>query len=268
MALAFFVPPSDSSSASSSSALSPLVFASVQRPEPHRGEAGVFFKAGGVSIRENHRECFLGDGGPDLFQIFLERDCLAAGFLHAGIAGEDFQGRAETGEDGVRADDAFLGQAWHPFVDAAGQLLQHVAPIADFVRAHRAVGILARAADEMDGGSERALAPARAMRASISVSIGHEPVIIQPASTTAFKMASQLAVVLLAKTMMPMPSGRSTRRPSANAFVNSRLVKCNVLCRCAQLVWSINDDFVVLWSSVALEEVWVNVPRASVVSQT
>ena len=30
---------------------------------------------------------------------------------------------------------------------------------------------------------------------------------IQPASTTACRMASQLAVVLLAKTIVPMPSG-------------------------------------------------------------
>ena len=124
--------------------------AGIQRPEPHGGKARVFFEAGGVGVRENHREGFFGDGGPDLLQIFLERDSLAAGFLHAGIAGKDFQSRAETGEDGVRSDDAFLGQTRHPFVDAAGQLLQHVAPIADFVRAHRAIGILARAADEMD----------------------------------------------------------------------------------------------------------------------
>ena len=81
----------------------------------------------------------------------------------------------------------------------------------------RAVGVLAGAADEMDGGGERAW-PCAETRVSISVSIGQEPVMIQPASTTAFKIASQLAVVLLAKTMVPIPSGRRTRRPSAKLW--------------------------------------------------
>ena len=154
--MAFFTPPSSSSRL-------PLHFhlqhsvgvPGLQRPEPHGGEAGVFLEAGGVGAGENHGEGFLGDGGPDLLQVFLERDGLAAGLLHAGIAGEDFQGRAETGEDGVRAHDAFLGQARHPVVDAAGQLGQHVAPVADFIGADGAVRVLARAANEMDGGGER-----------------------------------------------------------------------------------------------------------------
>jgi hypothetical protein len=84
------------------------------------GQAGVFFKGAGISVRENDGERFLGDRRPDTFQVFLERDGFATGFLDARIAGEDFQCRAETGEDGVRADDAFLGQTRHPFVDAAG----------------------------------------------------------------------------------------------------------------------------------------------------
>src|SRR5439155_11115094 len=44
------------------------------------------FEAGGVRVLENHREGLLGDGSPDLFQVFLERDGLAAGFLHARTA--------------------------------------------------------------------------------------------------------------------------------------------------------------------------------------
>ena len=93
----------------------------------------------------------MGDGGPNVFQVFAERDDVTVGFLDSAVAAENFEGRAETGKDSVRAHDTFLGQTWHPFVDAAGQLLQHVSPIADFVRAHRTVGILARAANEMDG---------------------------------------------------------------------------------------------------------------------
>ena len=45
---------------------------------------------------------------------------------------------------------------------------------------------------------------------------------IQPASITACRIASQLAVVLLAKTMVPMPPGWVIRRASANALVSSR----------------------------------------------
>ena len=87
-------------------------------------------------------------------QVFAQRDSLAAGLFHARIAGEDFQGRAETGEDGVGANDAFLSQARHPLVDAAGQLGQHVAPVADFIGADGAVRVLARAANQMDGRGE------------------------------------------------------------------------------------------------------------------
>ena len=58
----------------------------------------------------------------------------------------------------------------------------------------------------MDGGGKPRLSCA-ATRVSISVSMGQEPVIIQPASMTALRIASQLAVVLLAKTIVPIPSG-------------------------------------------------------------
>ena len=64
--------------------------------------------------------------------------------------------------------------------------------------------------------------PIAAIRASRSVSIGHEPVMTHPASITAFKMASHLAVVLLAKTIIPIPPGATTRRASPNGFVSSR----------------------------------------------
>ena len=129
-------------------------------------------------------------------------------------------------------------------MDAAGQLGQHVAPVADFVGADRAVGILARAADEMDGGGKPRLT-LRASRLPISVSIGHEPVMIQPASTTACRMASQLAVVLLAKTTMPTPSGRSNSPTFGKCLRHLALVKGDVVRRIAQLVRSINDNLLV-----------------------
>ena len=52
--------------------------------------------------------------------------------------------------------------------------------------------------------------------------MGQEPVMMNPASMTALRIASQEAVVLLAKTIVPTPDGASTRRPSANALVSSR----------------------------------------------
>ena len=65
-----------------------------ERPEPHGGETGIFLEAGGVGAREDHGEGLLGDGGPDLLQVFLERDGLAAGHFDSAITREDFQGRA------------------------------------------------------------------------------------------------------------------------------------------------------------------------------
>ena len=51
-----------------------------------------------------------------------------------------------------------------------------------------------------------------------SVSIGHEPVIVQPASTIACNCASHPDVDLWAKTITPIPSGDKIRHPSAIAF--------------------------------------------------
>ena len=82
----------------------------------------------------------MGDGGPDLLQVFAQRDSLAAGFFHSGVAGENFERGAKTGENGVRTDNAFLGEPGHPFVDAPGQLDEHVAPIADLLGTQRAIG--------------------------------------------------------------------------------------------------------------------------------
>ena len=74
------------------------------------------------------------------------------------IAGLEDIDEGELLIDGVRANDAFVRQAGHPRVDAAGQFGQHVAPIADFIGADRPIRVLAGAANEMDGGGEPRLA--------------------------------------------------------------------------------------------------------------
>ena len=84
--------------------------------------------------------------------------------------------------------------------------------------------------------------------------MGQEPVIIQPASTTAFKMASQLAVVLLAKTMVPTPFGSKHAPAFAESFGQLPFVKRNVVRRVAQLVRTVNDDFLIFWDDVRLNK--------------
>ena len=93
-----------------------------------------------------------------MLQVFAERDNVAVYLLDPAVAAEDFEGGSKAGENGVRADNAFFGETRHPFVNPAGKLGEDIPPIADFVRPERTVGILARAADEMDGGSEARLA--------------------------------------------------------------------------------------------------------------
>ena len=61
---------------------------------------------------------------------------------------------------------------------STGQLQQNIAPITDVGRAHRAVGILARAAQ--DGRRKQVALVLVQKRVSISVSMGQEPVIISP----------------------------------------------------------------------------------------
>ena len=65
------------------------VCSSRESPQPHRCEACVFFKPGGIRPFKNHVERFFSDSSPDVFQVFLERDLLPAGLFNAGIARED-----------------------------------------------------------------------------------------------------------------------------------------------------------------------------------
>ena len=103
-------------------------------------------------------------------------------------------------------------------MNSAGQLVQYVSPVTDVVGADGTIRVLARAADQMDGRSKRAC-PSPASFVGISVSTGHEPVTIQPASTTAIQNGFPTRGCLTAKTTRPIPSGRSMRRPSPNALV-------------------------------------------------
>ena len=189
----------------------------------------------GVRVLEDHREGLLRNGGPDVLQVFTERDNGPVGLLDPAVAAEDFEGRAETGEDRVGTDDAFAREARHPFVDPAGKFGKDVAPVADIVGAHRAVGILARAADEMDGGGESRCPWAR-VGLHLGVDwprAGDDPSGID----NGLKIASQLAVVLLAKTMTPIAI-RSQQRDalSANALVISlrrmQCLCCDLLSSC------------------------------------
>ena len=154
-----------------------------------------------------------------MLEIFLERDGLAAGLLHARIARKDFESRAETGEDGIRTDDTFFGKAWHPLVDAARQFLQHVPPIADLIHGHRAVRC-SHAVGRRDGRKKRA--PRNCIARSLpgrSVSIGHDAV-IHPASIQSLPAAGSPIrwLSLCAKTTNPIPDGLRTRRLSVIAI--------------------------------------------------
>ena len=95
--------------------------AGAKRPEHNRREAGVRFEAGCVGVAEDHRKGFGRYRGPDLLEVLAERYHFAAGLLDPRVAGEDFEGRAEAGEDRISADDAFFGEAGHPLVDTRRQ---------------------------------------------------------------------------------------------------------------------------------------------------
>ena len=60
-----------------------------ERPEPHGREPGVRFQPGGVGVLEDHRQGFVRDGGPDVLQVFAERDNIAVRFLDPAVAAED-----------------------------------------------------------------------------------------------------------------------------------------------------------------------------------
>ena len=191
-----------------------------QRPQPHSRQPSVLFETGSVRALENHRDRFFRHGSPDIFQIFLQSD-----FSPLGFSTREY--REKISRAGPRqakmasaptTPSSAAGASSHGCGCGNSAKTSRQSPMSS-VRIESSSFLRGRQTRWTEDASRAC--PCAAMRASISVSIGHEPVIIQPASTTAFKMASQLAVVLLAKTMVPIPSGRSTRLASPNALVNS-----------------------------------------------
>ena len=85
-----------------------------------------------------------------MLQVFAERNNIAVGLLDSAVAAEDFEGGAETGENRVGADDAFLGETRHPFVNSAGECGENISPITDLVITKRSIGSFSGAADEMN----------------------------------------------------------------------------------------------------------------------
>jgi hypothetical protein len=121
----------------------------AEGPKPHGREACVWFKTSGVGVLEDHREGLIRDGGPDVLQVVTERDNVAVRFLDPAVAAEDFEGRTEAGENRVRADDCFLGESRHPFMNSAGEFGQYVTPVANIVNAKDAARVHTWTADEM-----------------------------------------------------------------------------------------------------------------------
>jgi len=72
-------------------------------------------------------------------------------------------------------------------------------------------------------------------------------------------MASQLAVVLLAKTTVPTPSGQENAAALCESFGQLTLVEGDVVRRVAQLVGAINDNLRILWNRWKREQIRVSV---------
>ena len=92
----------------------------LKRPKPHGGQTSVSLKTCCIGTFEDQGQSLLGDGSPNVLQVFAQRDGHAACLLYARISREDFQCWTETGKDGICSHYAFTGEAWHPFVDAEG----------------------------------------------------------------------------------------------------------------------------------------------------
>jgi len=57
-----------------------------QGPHPHGRQTSVFLEPRRIGPGEDHGEGLLANGGPDMLEVFLERDGLAAGLLHPRVA--------------------------------------------------------------------------------------------------------------------------------------------------------------------------------------
>ena len=200
---------------------------SRERPQPHRGQPRIPSKPVASAPAKIMASASFATAAQTCSRYSFSETTPPDGFLDARVTGEDFQGRAETREDCIRADDAFFGKAWHPLVDAVRESdnTSRQSPTSSALR--RTVGFSrgrhTRWTDEASVAEflARSLDP-------ISVSIGQEAVITQPASTSAASIASHAGVSLLAKTNTPTPEGAADpapplRRQAPSVFSNQAL---------------------------------------------
>ena len=140
-------------------------------------------------------------------------------------------------------------------MDAPGKFGEHVAPIAHFVRARHAEG-LARADDEVDGGSEAGLP----LRRNASFHFGVD----RPRSRD-----KPTGIYYCTEDSFPTRGSLAGENDGANAIVREHpssfgecstklpFIVCDIVCRVAQLMWAIHDYFLVLWHEFKPSYLWV-----------
>jgi hypothetical protein len=127
----------------------------LQSPEKQGRQPGIFLQRTGRAIPGTGLGCsenlFKGgssDDFPDLQKVVGQLHFLAVGGLDLPIAAEDLQGRADAGENKVRAAYALVLEPFHPIADAIGEFTQDFTPVADGC----VVG--ARTANQVDTGGK------------------------------------------------------------------------------------------------------------------
>ena len=128
----------------------------LERPQEERGQAGVLFQRAGQTVArlrlcgvEHLFQRGAADDLPDFLQVIGQADYIALGGLDGAVMAEDFERRADAGENQIGTTDAFGLQALDPVSDADRQFPQDIGPVAD----GSVLGT--RAADEVDTGGER-----------------------------------------------------------------------------------------------------------------
>ena len=107
------------------------------------------------------------------------------------------------------------------------------------------------------------LSPVRDTRFPISVSIGQEPVIIQPASINGLQDCFPACCRLAGENDDADAVGLSNAPAFCECFGQFAFVKCDVLCRLLQLVWTVNDDLFVFRAELDLEKIRVQMCERS-----
>ena len=139
------------------------------------------------------------NGFPNLFQIFSKQYLFTIWLLYSGISGIDFQCWTEACEDRIGTNNTFGSKSGHPFMDTDWKFVEHISPVANIISAEQ--NRRSSHGDGKRGGLMRRelLIPIADTRDPISVSIGHEPVIIQPASIMRLKLCFPAASGFISK---------------------------------------------------------------------